>query len=160
MFGSDRKVEMVTADSALPGRDQAIPVPERHFVLDSPEQSVVGVPQVVYTSETDTLADLARTYGLGYDELLAVFWKNIDPTDSGGQFCDRGTQYRSAIFTVDEEQARIAREVLAAEEAGDRWKLPVVTEIVEATPFYPAEGYHQDYLQKHPHGYTCHYLRD
>jgi methionine-S-sulfoxide reductase len=85
-----------------------------------------------------------------YSELLEVFWRNVDPTDPGGQFCDRGSQYRTAIFTHTEEQRRLAEESKAELEASGQLPKPVVTEIREASRFYPAEEYHQDYYKKNP----------
>jgi peptide methionine sulfoxide reductase msrA/msrB len=97
---------------------------------------------------------------LGYADLLGYFFRMHDPTTPNRQGNDVGTQYRSAIFTHDEEQRRVAERVKAEVERSGRWKRPLVTEIVPAGPFTEAEEYHQDYLQKHPGGYTCHYLRD
>jgi peptide methionine sulfoxide reductase msrA/msrB len=85
-----------------------------------------------------------------YKELLDVFWRQVDPTDDGGQFVDRGSQYRTAIFYHDEEQKRIAEESKAQLEKSGRFSQPVVTEIVPLTEFYPAEDYHQDYYTKNP----------
>ena len=90
---------------------------------------------------------------VGYQQLLAVFWRNVDPLDASGQFCDRGNQYRSEIFYMDEQQKQLAEESKAALDASGRLKQPVVTEIVAATTFYPAEDYHQDYYQKNPTRY-------
>jgi peptide-methionine (S)-S-oxide reductase len=87
---------------------------------------------------------------IGYDELLHVFWRNVDPTDAGGQFCDRGSQYRTAIFYHTEEQRRAAEESKRELRSSGRLPAPVVTEIVPAGEFYPAEGYHQNYYQEHP----------
>ena len=97
---------------------------------------------------------------LTYEELLGYFFRMHDPTTPNRQGNDVGTQYRSAIFYESEEQRRIAEKVKASVEASGKWKRPIVTEIVPATQFWPAEDYHQDYLQKNPGGYTCHYLRD
>ncbi len=83
-----------------------------------------------------------------------------DPTTPNRQGNDRGIQYRSAIFTHNEKQAEAARRVIKAVNASGKWPRSVVTEVLAATPFYPAESYHQDYLQKNPGGYTCHFLRD
>ncbi len=83
-----------------------------------------------------------------YEKLLDVFWHNIDPLDAGGQFCDRGDSYRTAIFVQDEAQLRLAQESKKAVEA--KLKKPVVTEIVLAPKFYPAEEYHQKYSVKNP----------
>ena len=85
-----------------------------------------------------------------YAQLLAVFWRNIDPHDAGGQFCDRGTQYRTAIFVHNDAQRKEAEESKRALEASGRLKQPIVTAIVTATRFYPAEDYHQDYYLKNP----------
>ena len=85
-----------------------------------------------------------------YMELLDVFWRHIDPTDTGGQFVDRGSQYRSAIFYRDEEQKRLAEESKAELEKSGRFSKPIVTEIVPLDKFYPAEEYHQDYYSKNP----------
>ncbi len=87
---------------------------------------------------------------ISYAKLLEVFWHNIDPTTPNAQFCDKGTQYRSAIFYHDETQKRLAEESKQALEASKRFTVPIVTEIVPATVFYPAEEYHQDYYQKNP----------
>jgi peptide-methionine (S)-S-oxide reductase len=83
-----------------------------------------------------------------YEKLLEVFWRNIDPHDAGGQFCDRGDSYRTGIFVHDETQLRLAQESKKAVAA--KLKKPVVTEIVLAPKFYPAEDYHQDYYTKNP----------
>jgi peptide-methionine (S)-S-oxide reductase len=86
-----------------------------------------------------------------YGELLEVFWRNVDPLDAGGQFCDRGDQYRTGIFVHDEEQRRLAEQSKQALEDSQRFDgQPIVTEIEEAGAFYPAEGYHQDYYEKNP----------
>jgi peptide methionine sulfoxide reductase msrA/msrB len=97
---------------------------------------------------------------LSYAELLAQFFRMHDPTTKNRQGNDIGTQYRSAIFTTTPEQQRIATEMKARVEASKKWKRPLTTEIAPAGDFFPAEDYHQDYLVKHPRGYTCHYLRD
>ncbi len=85
-----------------------------------------------------------------YPELLDYFWRHIDPTDSGGQFVDRGSQYRSVIFYHDEEQKRLAEK--SREDLGKSGKFdkPIVTEIIKFTKFYNAEEYHQDYYKKNP----------
>lgn len=92
---------------------------------------------------------------VSFEKLLGVFWANIDPFDGGGQFCDRGTQYRTAIFYEDEAQKRAAQ---ASKDAIEEMaKLPgsVVTEITPLDAFYPAEDYHQDYYKKN----VSHYQR-
>lgn len=95
-----------------------------------------------------------------YESILRYFFRLHDPTTPNRQGNDRGTQYRSAIFWNSEEQRRTAERVKAEVDASGKWSGKVVTEIVKAGPFYPGEDYHQDYLQKNPGGYTCHYLRD
>lgn len=85
-----------------------------------------------------------------YEELLDYFWKHIDPTDSGGQFVDRGPQYRSVIFYHDEEQKRLAEKSKEALSKSRKFNKPIVTEIIKFTKFYEAEEYHQDYYKKNP----------
>jgi peptide methionine sulfoxide reductase msrA/msrB len=97
---------------------------------------------------------------LSYEELLAWFFKMHDPTTLDRQGNDKGTQYRSAIFYADERQKETAERVKAKTDASGKWKRPVVTEIAPASQFWRAEEYHQDYLVKHPDGYTCHFIRD
>lgn len=91
---------------------------------------------------------------VSYRQLLATFWKNVDPVDGGGQFCDRGSQYRSAIFYGNEAQKQLA---LASREALQQNGFPpgsIKTEIVPASTFYKAENYHQDYYRKNPKRYA------
>lgn len=85
---------------------------------------------------------------IGYEKLLDVFWRNIDPLTANAQFCDSGSQYRSAIFYHDEAQKNLAE--ASKKRVQNRFKQPIVTEIVRATEFYPAEDYHQDYYKKNP----------
>src|SRR5207237_2854867 len=92
-----------------------------------------------------------------YDAILDFFFSLHDPTTAQRQGNDIGSQYRSAIFVHDESQREAAKK--AIERAQSTWPRPIVTEVVDAKPFWPAEEYHQDYLQKHPNGYTCHYVR-
>jgi peptide methionine sulfoxide reductase msrA/msrB len=87
---------------------------------------------------------------ISYARLLEHFWRSIDPTDAGGQFCDRGAQYRSAIFVHDEGQRRVAEESRQRLRASGVLGKPVVTEIGQLGAFYPAEDYHQDYYKKNP----------
>jgi peptide-methionine (S)-S-oxide reductase len=87
---------------------------------------------------------------VGYDKLLDVFWHNIDPTVKDRQFCDIGSQYRSAIFVHDAEQRRLAEASKAALERSKPFKGAIVTPVVDAGAFYPAEEYHQDYYLKNP----------
>jgi peptide-methionine (S)-S-oxide reductase len=85
-----------------------------------------------------------------YQELLEVFWRNVDPLDPGGQFCDRGDQYRTAIFYHDEQQRRLAEQSKDALDRSGKLPTGIVTEIVQLKEFYPAEEYHQDYYLKNP----------
>jgi peptide methionine sulfoxide reductase msrA/msrB len=87
---------------------------------------------------------------ISYEELLDIYWRQIDPTDSGGSFVDRGAQYRSAIFCNSGAQRTAAEKSKQALEHSGRFNKPVVTEIINADTFYPAEEYHQDYYQKNP----------
>jgi len=86
---------------------------------------------------------------VSYKELLDYFWRHVDPTDPGGQFLDRGSQYRTAIFYHDEEQRRLAEESKGELERSGRLAKPIVTEILPFTKFYRAEDYHQDYYKTH-----------
>jgi len=85
-----------------------------------------------------------------YEQLLDVFWHNVDPLDRGGQFCDRGSQYRTAIFYHDAEQQRLAEQSKEALDASGKLKKKIVTEIVPAGEFYAAEDYHQAYYIRNP----------
>lgn len=87
---------------------------------------------------------------ISYTQLLDVFWHNIDPLTSNGQFCDHGNQYRTTIFFHDEPQRRLAEESQRRLEESKHFDRPIVTEIVPATEFYPAEEYHQNYHEKNP----------
>ena len=95
---------------------------------------------------------------IGYEKLLDVFWRNVDPIDKGGQFCDRGSTYQSAIFYQNEEQKRLAEQSKATVEK--KLGKAVVTAIRPAATFYAAEDYHQDYYKKNPlrykyYRYSC-----
>jgi peptide-methionine (S)-S-oxide reductase len=96
---------------------------------------------------------------LSYKALLALFFSLHDPTTKDRQGNDRGTSYRSAIFTLSEAQRTVAHEVIAQLNVAQIWNAPIVTEITDASIFYPAELYHQNYLQRIPDGYTCHWIR-
>lgn len=88
-----------------------------------------------------------------YEMLLEVFWRHIDPTDAGGQFVDRGSQYRSAIFYHDEDQKRLAENSRETLNKSGKFKKPIATEILKFTRFYEADDYHQDYYRKDPRHY-------
>jgi len=98
---------------------------------------------------------------LSYSDLLEKwFFRMHDPTTLNRQGNDTGTQYRSAIFYTSAEQRTVAEAVKARVDKGGKWKKPIVTQIAEASKWYPAEEYHQKYLVKNPGGYTCHFLRE
>jgi peptide methionine sulfoxide reductase msrA/msrB len=98
---------------------------------------------------------------LSYDDLLEKwFFRMHDPTTRDRQGNDVGSQYRSAIFVTSAEQRKVAEMARDHAQKSGRWKSPIVTQIVEAGPFTPAEAYHQKYLEKNPGGYTCHYVRN
>ena len=88
-----------------------------------------------------------------YGELLDLFWRSIDPTDSAGQFVDRGPHYRSAVFYRNDEEKRLAEESKSALDATGRFDSPIVTEILKAAVFYPAEDYHQDFYRSNSSKY-------
>lgn len=96
---------------------------------------------------------------ISYAEVLKLFFKLHDPTTLNQQGNDVGTQYRSVIFYLDETQKQIAEQIKTEAGLSGQWKKPIVTAIIAAQTFYSAEQYHQDYLQKNPQGYTCHYWR-
>jgi len=85
---------------------------------------------------------------ISYAQLLQVFWRNVDPTDDQGQFCDKGNQYRSAIYFLNDQQKKEATD--SANQIKKTFGIPVYTKIEKANSFYPAEGYHQNYYQKNP----------
>lgn len=102
------------------------------------------------TGHTEAVQVVYEPHKVSFERLVEVFWRNIDPTDAGGQFCDRGTAYRPALFYHDETQREVAERSLAALEKDRPFKKAVVTPVVAATTFYPAEEYHQDYYLKNP----------
>lgn len=96
---------------------------------------------------------------LSFHGLLEFFFQIHDPTTRNRQGNDRGTSYRSAIFYLSEEQKETAKKLIEKMEASHKWPGAIVTEIVSASDFWNAEVEHQNYLQKHPYGYTCHFIR-
>ena len=96
---------------------------------------------------------------ISYRDVLEFFFQIHDPTTDNRQGNDIGRSYRSAIFYTTDEQQRVALDVIADVNASGLWPGKVVTEVVAAGPFWAAEDEHQDYLQKHPGGYTCHFVR-
>lgn len=139
------------------------------WCMESPFDKMAGVIEVVSGYTGGTVKD--PSYGevssgttghfesidiifdpevVSYDDLLDKFWRQIDPTDAGGQFNDRGEQYSSAVFYHNNEQKKAAEASLKALEESCRFSEPIATRIIEATDFFPAEEYHQDYYKKNP----------
>jgi peptide-methionine (S)-S-oxide reductase len=102
------------------------------------------------TGHTEAVQIVYDPVKISYEKLLEVFWRNIDPTVRDQQFCDHGSQYRTGIFVHNEEQKKQAEAARAALMKSKPFKADVVTEIVAASTFYPAEEYHQDYYLKNP----------
>jgi len=96
---------------------------------------------------------------IGFRKLLEFFFQIHDPTTRDRQGNDRGASYRSAIFYTNEEQKRVAEDTIADVDASGLWPGKVVTEVAAAGPFWEAEREHQDYLERYPNGYTCHFVR-
>jgi peptide-methionine (S)-S-oxide reductase len=94
-----------------------------------------------------------------YRDLLELFFQIHDPTTKDRQSNDIGTSYRSGIYYLDDEQKQIATDTIADVDASGLWPGPVVTEVAAAGPFWEAEPEHQDYLERYPNGYTCHFPR-
>ena len=201
MFGR-KKTEMTASSAALPGRDEAVVVPEAHFVNGNPlvspfpqgmDSAVFGMgcfwgaerrfwkmPGVYSTAagysggytlnpsyeevcsgrtgHAEVVLVVYDPEKVSYEELLRVFWETHDPTQGMRQGNDIGSQYRSAIYTTSDPQLDIAKrslDVYAAVLDGRGFD-PITTEIAPLGDFYYAEGYHQQYLGKNPHGYDCH----
>jgi peptide-methionine (S)-S-oxide reductase len=199
MFLFTKPSTMITADEALPGRDETMPVPAAHEVLGNPiappfpaglEQAVIGLgcfwgaerifwnapgvyttavgyaggftPNPTYeevcsgrTGHTEAVLVVFDPKQTSYEEILRLFWEGHDPTQGMRQGNDRGTQYRSAIYTADESQRAVAEATRERFQAGlaKAGYGEITTEIAEAGPFYYAEPYHQQYLAKNPNGY-------
>ncbi len=115
--------------------------------VKNPTYEQVSEGSTGHTEALQVAYDPAKT---SYEQLVEIFWRNVDPTDRGGQFCDRGSQYRTGIFYEGEAQKRAAEGSKRALEASGRLKKPIVTEIVPLDAFYPAEDYHQDFYKKSP----------
>ena len=120
------------------------------------------VPNATYRNHGTHAEGIAISFDpdkLSYRKLLEFFFQIHDPTTRNRQGNDIGTSYRSAIFYLNEEQKKTAQELIAEMNASGIWPGPIVTEVVAASDFWDAEEEHQDYLRKHPYGYTCHYVR-
>jgi peptide methionine sulfoxide reductase msrA/msrB len=140
-------------ESAFEGKDGVIDVISGYTGghKDNPTYEEVSAGTTGHAEAVEITFDPKR---ISYEELLDIFWRQIDPTDGGGQFVDRGSQYRSAIFYHSDEQRRIAEESKANLQKLGVHDKPIVTEIVKATVFYRAEEYHQDYHSKNPLRYS------
>lgn len=113
--------------------------------LDNPTYEQVSRGGTGHREAVRVAFDPAR---VSYQKLLEVFWRNIDPTQDDGQFADRGTHYRTAIYVLNETPRALAEQSRQALIVSGKFKDPIVTEILEARPFYPAEEYHQNYYKK------------
>jgi len=199
MLWMQRKTRMPTAQEALPGRAEAMPVPDRHFVLGTPlrppfpegtAQGIFGLgcfwgaekrfwsepgvyttavgyaaghtPNPTYdevcsglTGHNEVVLVVYDPNRVSYERLLQVFWEAHDPTQGMRQGNDVGTQYRSGIYVHDPAQRAAAEASRATYQAAlaAAGHGTITTEILDAPPFYYAEGYHQQYLAKNPHGY-------
>lgn len=112
------------------------------------------------TGHAEAVAVVYDPAQVSYSALLEVFWRNVDPITPNAQFCDRGSQYRAAIFYRNDEQKRLAEASRHKLMQSQRFNDPIVTQIEAASTFYPAEEYHQDYYKKNPlrykfYKYTC-----
>jgi methionine-S-sulfoxide reductase len=125
--------------------------------LDQPKYTDVKTGRTGHAEAVKIVFDPKK---VSYEEILGHFFRIHDPTTKNRQGNDVGTQYRSAIFTTSDAQRATAVKVKEQVDKSGKWKSPVVTEIVPAGKFYAAEDYHQDYLEKNPGGYTCHFYRD
>ncbi len=132
----DKLPGVVSTISGYTGGSRANPSYE---LVSSGNSGHVEVLQVIYDPKQ-----------VSYQQLLDVYWRNVDPVAVNRQFCDRGPQYRSAIFAVGPEQRRLAEASKAKLAASGRFDQPIATEILDAVTFYPAEAYHQDYYVKNP----------
>ena len=120
--------------------------------VKKPSYQQVSSGRTGHTEAVEVTYDPAK---VSYEQLLEVFWLNHDPTVKDRQFCDAGSQYRPSIFYLNEEQKRLAEASKAKWEKEKPFKQPIVTPIVAASDFWPAEDYHQDYYKKNPFQYKA-----
>ena len=123
--------------------------------VDNPTYEQVSAGGTGHAEAVEVVYDPSK---ITYEKLLDIFWRNVDPFQKDAQFCDHGSQYRSAIFYRGDEQKKAALASLRKLEEQPRFKGKIVTEIVPATKFYPAEEYHQDYYKKNPVHYKMYRL--
>ncbi len=119
--------------------------------VKNPTYQQVSTGKTGHAEAVQILFDSTKT---SYWELLQVFWQNIDPTNPYGQFADIGSQYRTAIFYTNEEQKELAEKSKQELENSGKFDKPIVTKIIKASTFYPAEKYHQEYYKKNPFHYN------
>jgi peptide methionine sulfoxide reductase msrA/msrB len=167
---------MTSSRAAQPKYEKATFAGGCFWCMQPPFEKLDGVKEVLAgyangTGANPTYEDYAEkgyveavqiTYDpskITYQKLLDVFWRQIDPTDGGGQFVDRGPQYRSAIFYLNDEQKNLAEKSKEQLAKSGRYDKPLVTEISKATTFYRAEDYHQDYYKKNPIRYKFYRYR-
>jgi peptide-methionine (S)-S-oxide reductase len=113
----------------------------------NPNYEDVSAGRTGHAESVEVVYDPAK---VSYQKLLDAFWRNVDPITPNAQFCDHGSQYRSAVFFQTDEEKRMAETTKQAIEQSRRFKEPIVTQIVMASQFYPAEDYHQDFYKKNP----------
>ncbi|WP_081164978.1 peptide-methionine (S)-S-oxide reductase MsrA [Lactococcus garvieae] len=106
-----------------------------------------------YTGHTEAVEILFDNKVISYSELVELYWSLIDPTDEAGQFYDRGSNYRPAIYVENEAQRQVAEKSKAELAKSGIWKKPIVVPIEDAQPFWPAEDYHQQFYKKNPQRY-------
>lgn len=123
------------------------------------ENATYGMVKTGRTGHAEAIEIVFDPDRVPYREILEHFFQIHDPTTVDRQGNDRGSQYRSAIFWTDEDQKRTALDTIADVEASGLWPGKVVTEVVPAGAFWEAEPEHQDYLERYPNGYTCHFPR-
>jgi peptide-methionine (S)-S-oxide reductase len=155
--GTERKTARATfaggcfwcMESAFEGRDGVISVTSGYAGGDkvNPTYEEVSSGSTGHAESVQVVYDPGK---VSYERLLDVYWHNVDPTRSDGQFCDRGRQYRPAIFYHDEDQKRLAEASKVDIEKTKTFKEPIAVEITAFSRFYPAEEYHQDYYKKNP----------
>jgi peptide-methionine (S)-S-oxide reductase len=140
------------AEATFEGRDGVLSVTSGYTGghVKNPSYEAVGTGTTGHYESIQIVYDPRRT---SYAKLLDIFWHNVDPTQSDGQFCDIGSEYRSVIFFHGDAQQKLALETERQIAALGRLKQPIVTAIVAAGPFYPAEDYHQDFYRKNPQRY-------
>ena len=113
----------------------------------NPSYEEVSAGRTGHAESVEVIYDSTK---VTYQKLLDAFWHNVDPLTPNAQFCDHGSQYRSAIFYSTEEEKRLAEESKSAIEQAKKFPAPIVTQLAPAATFYPAEDYHQDYYKKNP----------